>query len=272
MKKRLIAMLFAIVLCFCTAVPAFAAGDDSLLDGNYRLNDLADLLSDSEEEALLQKLDEISERYGLDVVIATTKDLDGYKNATAYADHIYDFYGYGQGAKKSGILLLITTEDRKWALSTCGYGIATFTDAGLDYIFGRMKDDLAEDDYVGAFNTYADLCDQFILQAQTGRPYDVGNLPPEPLPFFLIPVSIAIGTGLAYLIVRRMKKQLKSVVPQAEASSYLKRGSLTLTESSDLFLNKTTAQTVRDDSDDSGGSSTHTSSSGTSHGGSSGSY
>ena len=272
MKKKLIAMLFAIVLCFCTAVPAFAAGDDSLLDGNYRLNDLADLLSDSEEEELLQKLDEISERQGVDVVIATTKDLDGYKNATAYADHIYDFYGYGQGPDKDGILLLLSMKDRDWAMSTCGYGITAFTDAGLDYIFKQMKGDLSEDNYAEAFGTYAELCDEFITQAKTDIPYDKGNLPLEPLSYIWIIFGIVIGIGVAYTIVERMKAQLHSVQFQSSANSYLRKGSLVVTESNDLFLYKTETQTVREKSDDSGGSSTHTSSSGTTHGGASGKF
>ena len=71
MKKRIIAILFAFVFCFCAAAPAFASDSDGFADEYYRLNDLADILSDSEEEELLATLAEISVRQKMDVTIAT---------------------------------------------------------------------------------------------------------------------------------------------------------------------------------------------------------
>ena len=54
----------------------------------------------------------------------------------------------------------------------------------------------------------------------------------------------------------------------------LKKGSLNITDSSDLFLYHTVDRTAKpkDDDNSSGGSSTHTSSSGTTHGGGSGKF
>ena len=50
MKKRLFGILFAVLLCLSLSVPAFAQGNMPLLVDN------ADLLTDSEESALLSKL------------------------------------------------------------------------------------------------------------------------------------------------------------------------------------------------------------------------
>ena len=94
-----------------------------------RLTDDADLLTSSEEKQLLAKLDEISERQEMDVVVVTTDSLEG-KTAEAYADDFFDYNGFGYGPMGSGVLLLVSMEDRDWAISTSGDGIEAFTDAG----------------------------------------------------------------------------------------------------------------------------------------------
>lgn len=269
MKKKITTLLFALVLCLCTAVPVLAA--DGFADEYYRLNDLADLLTDSEETVLLQKLDEISLRQKMDVTVATVKDLGGYSTAEEYADAVYEFCKYGYGKNKDGLLLLISMEDRDFAISTCGYGITAFTDAGIEYIMKQIKSDLSGGNYAAAFDTYASLCDEFITQARNGSPFDKGNLPREPLPMIWIPISIVIGVLLALIIVGSMKGKLKTVRTQAAANSYLKKDSLNITESSDLFLYHTVTRSEKQKDSDSG-SSTHTSSSGTTHGGGSGKF
>mgnify|MGYP003283208164 FL=1 len=86
-----------------------------------------------------------------------------------------------------------------------------------------------------------------------------------------IPISIVIGVLLALIIVGSMKGKLKTVRAQAAANSYLKKDSLNITESSDLFLYHTVTRSEKQKDSDSG-SSTHTSSSGTTHGGGSGKF
>ncbi|MEE0524952.1 MAG: TPM domain-containing protein, partial [Faecalibacterium prausnitzii] len=72
-----------------------------------------------------------------------------------------------------------------------------------------------------------------------------------------------------------MKSRLKSVAPQRDATSYVRQGSMKLTNQRDLYLYREIHRTERPketDSGSSGGSSTHTSSSGSTHGGGGGSF
>ncbi len=271
MKKKIITILLALILCLSMFPCAFAADADGFSDEYYRVNDLAEILSDSEEDALLAKLDEISVRQKMDIIVVTVKDLDGYSSSEKYADDIYDSCNFGYGENKDGLLLLISMEERDWAISTSGFGITTFTDAGIEYISEQIKPDLSDGNYAAAFDTYAKLCDEFITQARNGTPYDRANLPREPLSLIWIPISIVIGIVLSLIIVAIMKGKLKSVRSQAAANSYLKSGSLAITESNDLFLYHTVTQTRRE-KENSSGSSTHTSSSGRTHGGGSGKF
>lgn len=245
-----------------------------VLDTRARVVDMAELLNDSEKTALLSKLDEISERQKLDIVVLTVNTLDG-KTPRDYADDFYDYNGYGFGENKDGILLLVSMEDRDWWISTTGYGITALTDAGIEYISEKFLSDLSDGDYAQAFTTYAELCDQFITQAKTGEPYDTGNMPEEPFNVaWNILVAFVIGLVVAVIVTGIMKKQLKTVQLKSEANNYVKANSMIVTENRDLFLYNQVSRRARPKETDnsSGGSSTHTSSSGSSHGGGGGKF
>ena len=97
MKKKCLSILCLLLLFVSVALPVHAVGSSP------RLVDNADYLTDSEEATLLNKLDEISARQGLDIVIVTIPDLYG-EDITAFADDFYDENGY----QPDGILLLIS--------------------------------------------------------------------------------------------------------------------------------------------------------------------
>ncbi|MGN0658458.1 MAG: TPM domain-containing protein [Emergencia sp.] len=269
MKKRIIIIALTLLLALA-AVPGlvFAEGSNNIL-----FADPACTVSDAELESLNAKLDEISERQKCEVVIYTTRDYYG-ETAQEYADGYYDQYSYGYGSDRSGILLVINSEERSYAISTCGFGITAFTDAGLNYIVEQIKPALSEGDYATALNTYADLCDQFLTQARTGEPYDNGNLPGQEKKidkvFVDIPVGVGAGLLIAFILAGRDKSALRTVRRKEEAAQYLRPGSLQLTNRGEQFLYNNVETVVKESSG--GGSTTHTSSSGEEHGGTSGSF
>ena len=277
MKTKHTTAFFALLLilfCIITAIPASA--EDGFVDAYYRLSDMAGLLTETEYANLLDTLDEISIRQRMDVCIVTAEDLDGFDTATEYADYAYEYCQFGYGESRDGILFLLSMEDRDWAISTCGYGITAFTDAGMQYIMKQMRSDLANDNFAAAFATFAEQCDAFITQAHTGAPYDKQNLPREPLSALWFIGALVLGVASALAIVSGMKGKLKTVRYKAAADGYVKKDSLQLRENNDLFLYHTVSKTPKasdsnKDSSDSG-SSTHTSSSGTTHGGASGKF
>lgn len=258
MKRKLFSAFCALILCTAMVFPAFAAGSQP------RLVDNADVLSSSEEAALLEKLDHISSAQGMDVVIVTVSDT-GNQSAMEYADDFYDYNGYAQ----DGILLLVSMEERDWWISTAGYGITAFTDAGLDYLSEQFLDDLSDGAYATAFQTFADQCDSFITQAKTGQPYDSGNLPKKPFQLFTsLLIALAGGIILSFIITGNMKRKMKSVRMQPQAASYVVPGSMQVTRSSEMFLYQHVDRIAKPRE----GSSTHTSSSGNTHGGTGGKF
>ena len=274
--RSLFAALAALVLAAALAVPAFAV-EGGFADLYYRMNDSANVLTEDEDNELEDALEELSLRQSFDVVIATIESLESvdYTSMEEYADDLYDFCQFGYGADRDGVLLLVSVGDRKWHISTCGYGITAFTDAGIQYLGEQMTPDMADGDYAAAFRTFVQWSDAYIDAARSGRPYDVKNLPREPLSLMYLFLALGIGLVLAWVVVSVMKSRLRSVAFQENAASYVREGSMNLTNSRELFLYRDVHRTERveeKDSDSSGGSSTHTSSSGTTHGGGGGSF
>ena len=259
MKKCLIFLLVACLL------PIFALTSFASHTVSHRLADLAGLINASEAQELAEKLDRISAKRDMDVVVVTTDTLDG-KSPMAYADDYYDYNGY----QKDGILLLVSMEDNDWWISTSGFGITAFTDAGIAYISDRFVPYLSDGEYAKAIDVYADLCDEFIAKARAGEPYDSWNLPKDPFNFVMNGlVAVGIGLVVAFIAMTGMKSKLNSVRAKAGASAYVKDDSLQITEAGDMYLYSTVSRVRRETSQ---GSSTHRSSSGRSHGGGGGKF
>ncbi|MBQ2202649.1 MAG: TPM domain-containing protein, partial [Clostridia bacterium] len=145
------------------------------------LVDHAKLLTDSQAEALSKRLQTIGDAYRCDVVIVTVPSL-GSKTSEAYADDYFDYNGYGYGATPDangttingdGVLLLLSMEDRDFAISTSGYGISAFTDYGIqNYLESEFLPYLRDNDYNGGFSAFADACEFLLKTAREGVPYD----------------------------------------------------------------------------------------------------
>ena len=258
MKRKMISLLAVLLVLTIFVFPVSAASP--------RLADEAGLLSGTECTAIEKQLDELSAQYGLDVVIVTT-DTTGSRSPMEYADDYFDYNDYAS----DGVLLLVSIEEGDWWISTTGYGITAFTDAGIEYIGKKIVPYLSDGEYAKAFTAFTDLCDQFLSQATTGDPFDTHNLPKEPFKLVRnVIVALVIGLAAAFFATGSMKKKLKSVEQKAQADDYVTPGSLQITKSRDFHLY--THLDRREKAQSSGGSSTHTSSSGTTHGGGGGKF
>lgn len=266
MKKRIVLVLLAVLMCSWLACPGFAAGS------NIRLVDNAELLNTTELANILRGLNTVSEKHQVDVVIVTTNQISP-KSPRQYADDFFDYNGYGYGSNRDGVLLLISMEDSDWWISTSGYGITAFTDAGIDYIGEQITPYMSDGDFADACECYIDLCDEFVAAARNGQPYDTHNLPKEPFGVVsALLFSVVIGFVIAFIATAIMKGQLKSIRSQRGAVNYVKAGSLDISEAKDMFLYRNVVRRAKPQSSSGGGSSTHRSSSGRSHGGGGGKF
>ncbi len=235
------------------------------------LVDNAGLLSAEDAAALSAKLDEISTRQQFEVAVVTVNSTEG-KTPQAYADDFYDYNGYGYGENDDGCLLLVSMEERDWYITAYGFGSTAITDAGREYMSEQFLPYLSDGDYAEAFSEFADLCDDYVRQAKTGEPYDIGNMPNPIGVGTVIIISVIFGLLAAFIPVLIMKAKLKSVHFQSTADNYIRDNSLNITTSHDTFLYSNVARTERPTQNSSGGSSGHTSSSGRTHTGGGGKF
>jgi len=259
MKKRYSALICIIAICVIALVPSFAISASAVND--LRLVDDADLLKDNEKEEIEERLDEISEKYEIDVVIVTVDSTDR-KSPMDFADDYFDYNGYGYGSDRDGILLLISMEERDWWISTSGKAIDIFSDSFIESMGDSIVDYLADEYYSDAFNTFIDDCDYYINGELNGYPFNY---------VFTIIFSLIAGLIVALIATGIMKGKLKSVRFQNAAGNYIKKGSMVVSVSRDLYLYKTVRRVARPKSNSSSGS-THRSSSGRSHGGGGGKF
>lgn len=273
MKQKIILGGIITLLLGMTVFPVCAQESDSQTLPQERLLprlvDEAEVLTVEEEADILEKLDEISERQQFDVVIACVNSLGG-ESAQDYADDFYDYNGYGFGEEKDGTLLLVSMEEQEWYISTCGYGITAITDAGVSYLSNQFLPEMSDGGYKEAFEIFADTCDELVTQAKEGNPYDIGSEKSKGVSKIWIPGSLLLGFLLAGFPMSVMKKQMKNVRMQTAASGYVREGSQNITRQTDMFLYHTVNRTKKPEKE--GGSYTHSSSSGRSHGGGGGRF
>ena len=101
------------------------------------------------------------------------------------------------------------------------------------------------------------------------------NLPDEPFAVGInLLIALAVGLVAGLLVTGNMRRKLKTVRKQDRAASYVRQGSMKLTNQRDLYLYYSTVSKSAKpkNEDNNGGSSTHTSSSGDTFGGSSGKF
>ncbi len=214
--------------------------------------DNADVLTDAEEADFTARLEALGGKYDLEIGILTVDTYEG-KDSQAFADDFYDYNGYGYGENDDGLMIVFNTgkEDgtRNITLTTHGTAIDYITDIERDVIFEMMIPKLTNGEYAAAFET-------FISEADS-------SIDPS-VPVFFIPLSVVIGFALAFIIVKIQASKLKTVRQQVNAADYV--GNVQLTYQSDNFIYRNVSK-IKRASESSGGSSTHTSSSGRTHGG-----
>ena len=239
------------------------------------VNDYSDLFTDSQEEKLNRRLQRIKDKYGFDAVVVTTDSFNGM-SARDYADDFYDYSQYSD----DGIVFILNMSERTWYVSTKGKAIDYFTDYGIDAIFEEMSEDLYDGKYYDAFVVYADQVETYIEHGMNGNIVDVDNdIERKPrFGIFNVVISAIAGAFSSLATALGLRSKMKNTTRQVGARNYVVRDSFNINGASDMLINRHVSRVRRQSRDDTfrhsgpshpsgGGSSFHTSSSGSSHGG-----
>ena len=269
MKKFYVAFLaVAMIIAVCCAIPAAASSGS---EKKYVIDEL-DVLTDSEEAELEQKLQTLSDKYNMDFVFISVQSA-GHNDwdRIAFADDTYDYGGY----RTDGVLYMYEEESTFKYLSTSGRAIHAL-DAGESrgyYDNSAIIDDILDDieyytdmhDYYRSVNAFIDGIDYYVgYYLENGSAYVEPPVFPLGLCVFL---ALATGVVVGFVKHKKEKSKLNTVALNPYAGLYIVENSLNIRGGNDRFLYSTVTKRPKPEPSRSGGAHTHSGSSGASHGG-----
>lgn len=223
-----------------------------------RIYDSADIFSENEEKALQERAESITNDYGVDVVVHTTRHTYDMSDEE-YADAFYRYNGYGIGENYDGLLLTICVADtNRTVVRAYGKGNDKLTKVNYDRIFNQSDIKIYESEYVSATNIFLTNVNHML---KTGRVN-------KTLLSWLGRLIIAIIAGwiVGGISLSRAKSNMKTVTAAVGATSYL-NGNKSIVPVSDTYVTQhvTKRKIVRSSSSSSSGSSSSSRSSYSSH-------
>ena len=235
--KKILSLFLALMLVSSLSLCVFA---DRERIAPY-LADGADLLTDGEEAEIFAELERVSTAYGTQFLLVTAPSMEG--DIATVSEDFFDGGNYGAGDGRSGVLLYVSMNPREYYVFCNGLAWSAIdTDGVCDEIYS----DMASGDYASAFLGYAEECEAYLNAHINGEPFDFGSN-------LLIAAVIGLIVSLIYVLV--LKGQLKSVRRQSGAGSYVRQGSMNLTQSGDYFMYRNVTRTAKPQNNSSGGSS-----------------
>ncbi len=230
MKKSVLSLLLVLPLVLALV---FAVSADSGF-----VYDEADLLTREEEGWLSDKLAGLSQTHNAQIVVVTIPNVP-VGTVDSYVDVVYDSRGFGYGANRDGVLLLVCMDPREYRILSNGYPGDAISVRVIDAIGEAIVSDLSDGNYAQAFGTFAEECDWYLNGYVNGFPFDA----PKKLG-----IAAVVGLVIGLITVLIMKGQLKSVRSQSMANAYIKTGSMHLTVCRDLYLYRNVTRTKRESS------------------------
>jgi uncharacterized protein len=239
--KKLLSLALALVMLMSLTVVVCAATPGS----EQFIYDDAQLLSENQAAKLQDRLQELSDKYDTQIVVATLQSVNG-GDADILAEAFYDGKDLGYGDSRDGILLIIMMDIREFRIVSNGEAAEALTPGRIDKITDAITPALSDGNYYEAFDTFADKCEYYLDGHINGFPFDAGKS---------LVIALVIGIVAGLIVANTLKAQLKSVRMQTRAHDYVKAGSMQLTHQSDLYLYRTVQQTRKQTSNSNSGSS-----------------
>lgn len=264
MKRRISAFITAVlILLVSCSLPIFAKGTSNVR-ALPRMNDEANLIDEKSEARLNSKLDALSEEWQFDFAALTVNSSNG-KDIISFSDDYFDYNGFGIGADRSGVVLVICLDPRECYISARGEGTSYFDYDDCQDIIDEFYNELTSGNYAEVFDIFADSACARLDEGRNGKTFSYrwNSFISDWQTTILIPIGV--GVVLAIITIAILISGNRSVRKNAAAGTYQVPGSFALSRSEDHFTHKNVSRTPKSDSESSGG--THTSSSGASHSG-----
>ena len=262
MKKRILVLISALVLLLSSSVPVFAAGEAPIFEDGTYVHDPYGYMSESETADLEARAAYLSETYQCGMYIAVVDDMFAYADYVTYdaleaSKEIYRNYGLGIGADKTGTLLILSMDERDYALIAYGdFAHKAFTDYGKECLTDIFLNEFANDWWYDGFDGYLEKCQQMLEMAAEGNYFDVDTDPDMKSAGIVLALGVILASAVIALIVCGIiSSSMQSVGFQRSAATYIRKDSLRLGRKIDMYTHTTeTRERIDNDNDSSSGS------------------
>lgn len=246
MIKKFLAFLAIFLLSFSVS---FAA-ENSVVD-------TANALGEKNIKTLSEKIQRIEQKHNVRIGIQFLKTINN-QNIDTTANYLLKKY-YGD-SQNGGIILLVVMDNRKWNIALdakMNQRILNYSD--VSDLHDGFMDKLHNNNFVGAADIYLQNVDELLnYYEQHGEPFDRSEqFNPTALGISIL-IAILLGFGVRSWLIGSMS----NVRHAHEATDYLKRDSINLTEMRDTYLFTNISRRPKSSGGSSGGRSSGGGSSG----------
>lgn len=266
-KKRKILGISLFILLFSV----FVIRSVIVYGEKTRVYDDANLYTQQEIVQIESEAAKLSASHKMDIIIVTTFDA-GEKTSREFADDFYDQHNVGVGNNQSGILLLIDMDNGEVYISTTGEGIRYLTDQRIEIILKKVLDSgLAEGAYFASTLSFLNETKKYLERGIPADQYSQDEnvssknslTPKEGI------ASVLSGLLASTVFFFRTKSKYKMEHP-VKHQTFRGNSSIDFTVEEEKLLETATVHkpiTNLNHLDQGEKSTTHTSSSGKTHGG-----
>ena len=227
-----------------------------------RVIDDDEMLSNSVKKELEKTIKSIREDYDTDVLVMAVQGTGDYYPVD-YLENYYNFFGYGEGSRRSGIGLILSDEGTKspvFEIVTFGNASEKFDESALNRLKSMVGSALGSNRYGSAAKKFVDKTK---FRLKWGH---------YPMTTGMTIVVFLIVFAVISIIAAIKKSSNKTISKAVTASEYIVPGSYRVFNIQERFINSKVTKTRRVESSSSGsrsggGGGSHHSSSGRSHGG-----
>lgn len=225
-----------------------------------KIYDFANLYTDSEEESLYLEIKDFIDSYNMDLVVVTI-NRNNKSSPRVYADDFYDYNKFGVGDDRDGVLFLIDMDSREIYMSTTGNAIKMYNDYRIHEVLDQVYQYMSDANYFEGTTNYIRVISNY---ASSGMPSDSDYHTKMSIGIVIL-WSLFVGLGITVIVMIILVKKNKLVRKATTAEEYLDKDSVDIKNISDILVSTNTVRHKIEHN--SGGSSTHSGSSGASHGG-----
>ena len=246
--KKILTLVLCLALSAFFFLPVIAEEDDRGNTEYDRVIDLADVLTDSEEEELLARADKLARDDEISYIIMTNDDNEGM-SSEEYAMELYYYGDYDVGDGNGAIILYLSLDpsDRAWYYIPVDSYEKIFDDETREKMNDDIEADMRNGDYYEAFLSSIELVkDQYKNHGKLS------------VTDFLICLAVAVVIGLVVggMRLTSCRKAMRVVAP-VDAREYLVSDSFRLRDKKTYYLYSTVTRTEKQKSGGSSGGSSH---------------